>query len=146
MLIMATVAGPVLATLAAPGFIAAVLKLARARARRVKYVNVSGADLYSSGVPMTETQFREVFAAYQAALKKLPPPTERGEWDMERQYAAARRLAVLTGTHPQAFPNLGDPDRAWQWYAENNPYAVGVAPCDPLALSEGHNVELFASS
>jgi len=77
MLIMATVAGPVLATLAAPGFIAAVLKLARARARRVKYVNVSGADLYSSGVPMTETQFREVFAAYQAALKELLPEPRR---------------------------------------------------------------------
>lgn len=74
-------------------------------------------------MPLSETQFREVFAAYQAELDELPPPAERTEWDMKRQFAAAQRLAVLTGTHPQAFPNVGDPDQAWEWYAETNPYS-----------------------
>ena len=50
LLIIATAAGPVAATLVAPGFTGAVLALARARARRVKHVPVSGADLYRSGV------------------------------------------------------------------------------------------------
>lgn len=136
LLIAATVAGPVLATLVAPGFTTAVFKLARARAQRVKHIDVSGTDLYLSGVPLSETQFRDVFAAYQAALEELPPPAKRTEWEMEQQFAAARRLAVLSGTHPHAFPNIGDPDQAWQWYSENNPYAVGQAPRDPLALSE----------
>lgn len=136
LLIAATVAGPVLATLVAPGFAAAVFKLARARAQRVKHIDVSGTDLYLSGVPLSETQFRDVFAAYQAALEELPLLAKRTEWEMEQQFAAARRLAVLTGTHPHAFPNIGDPDQAWHWYSENNPYAVGQAPHDPLAPSE----------
>jgi hypothetical protein len=146
LLIAATVAGPVLATLVSPGFTGAVLKVAQARARRVKHIDVSGADLYRSGVPMTETQFREVFAAYQAALDELPQPAQRGEWDMKRQYAAAQRLAVLTGTHPHAFPNVGDPDQAWQWYSENNAYATGQEPDDPLAPSKRHGWELYAAS
>ena len=70
---------------------------------------------------MTEGQFREMFAAYQAALEELPPPKDRTEWDMSRQFAAAQRVAVLTGTHPNAFPNFGDLDEARLWYAENNP-------------------------
>jgi hypothetical protein len=132
-LIAATVAAPVLTTLVTPGFTGAILQLARARARRVKHIDASGADLYSSGVPMTEGQFREMFAAYQAALDELPSPGERTEWDMERQFAAARRVAVATGTHPHAFPNLGDPDQAWGWYAENNPYVTGQVSDEPLA-------------
>lgn len=105
-----------------------MLTLARARARRVKHVQVSGTDLFGNGVPLTETQFREVFAAYQAALAKLPPPADRTEWDMGRQFAAAQRLAVLTGTHPQAFPSTDDPDEAWEWYAANNAYAAAGLP------------------
>jgi hypothetical protein len=132
MLILATAAGPVLGTLASPGFIAAVLRLARARAQRVRHVACSGADLYRCGVPLTESQFREMFATYQAELAELPPPAERTEWEMKRQFAAAQRLAVLSGTHPQAFPNVGDVDTAWEWYSENNPYATGQTPDDPL--------------
>ena len=132
-LIVATIAAPVLATLAAPGFTRAVTDLARARAHRVKHVDATGADLYHSGVPMNEKQFREMFATYQAALDELPPPAERSEWDLKRQFAAAQRLAVLTGTHPQAFPNFGDHDQAWQWYAENNSYATG-RPTGPDVL------------
>ncbi|MGH3219406.1 MAG: hypothetical protein ACRDPY_11970 [Streptosporangiaceae bacterium] len=134
-LIAATVAGPVLATLAAPGFTGAVLRLVRVRAQRVKHVEVSGTDLYELGVPMTEAQFRGMFAAYQAALDELPPPADRTDWDMARQGAAAQRVAVLTGTHPNCFPNIGDPDEAWQWYAENNPYVTGVRTTDPLSPS-----------
>jgi hypothetical protein len=63
-LIAAIVAAPVVATLAAPGLTAAVIRLARSRAQRVRHVDVSGADLYSGGVPMTEIQFREMFAAH----------------------------------------------------------------------------------
>ncbi len=37
-------------------------------------------------------------------------------------------LAVLTGTHPQAFPAVGDADRAWEWYAANNRYANQAPP------------------
>lgn len=132
-LITATVAAPVLTTLAAPGFIRAVDRLARARAQRVKHVPVSGSDLYGQGVPMTEAQFREMYAAFQAALDELPPPGERTEWDMAQQFAAAQRVAVLTGTHPHAFPSIGDPDEAWQWYAQNNPYATGGPPADSLS-------------
>jgi hypothetical protein len=109
-LIIATAAGPIVATLVAPGFIGAVLKLAKARAQRVQHVPASGTDLYHNGVPLTETQFRKVFAAYQAELDELPPPPDRTDWEMKRQFAAAQRLAVLTGTHPHAFPNVGDAD------------------------------------
>jgi hypothetical protein len=132
-LIAATVAAPVLTTLVSPGFTAAVIRLARTRAQRVKHVPVSGTDLYNSGVPMTEAQFREVFAAFQAALDALPPAGERNEQDMQRQFEAARQLAVLAGTHPQAFPSFGDPDQAWEWYAENNPYVTGRTSAAPLA-------------
>lgn len=48
-LIIATAAGPIVATLVAPGFIGAVLKLAKARAQRVQHVPASGADLYHNG-------------------------------------------------------------------------------------------------
>jgi len=123
-LIIATAAGPIVATLVAPGFISAVLKVAHARAQRVQHVPASGTDLYNNGVPLTETQFREVFAAYQSELDELPRPADRTEWDMKRQFAAAQRLAVLTGTHPHAFPNVGDADQAWDWYAASNPYAA----------------------
>jgi hypothetical protein len=128
LLIIATAAGPVAATLVAPGFTGAILALVRARVRRVKHVPVSGADLYRGGVPMTEAQFQEVFAAYQAELDELPPPAERSEWDMKRQFAACQRLSVLTGTHPHAFPNIGDVGEAWEWYSANNPYAVAGQP------------------
>ena len=69
-----------------------------------------------------------MFAAFQAALDVLPPPGERTEWDMAQQFAAAQRVAVLTGTHPQACPSISDPDEAWHWYAQNNPYAGGGRP------------------
>jgi hypothetical protein len=81
---------------------------------------------------MHEPQFLEMFAVYQAELAELPPPAERTEWDMKRQYAAAQRLAVLTGTHPQAFPNVGEPSQAWSWYADRSPYATGQAMDDQL--------------
>ena len=58
----------------------------------------------------------------------LPPPTERNEWQMKQQFAAAQRLAVITGTHPRAFPNVGDPDQAWEWYRDNDPYAAAAFP------------------
>jgi hypothetical protein len=127
-LIIATAAGPIVATLVAPGFISAVLKLAKARAQRIEHVHVSGTDLYACGVPLTETQFREVFAAYQSELDELPPPADRTDWETKRQYAAAQRLAVLTGTHPHAFPNVGDADQAWEWYAASNPYTARDLP------------------
>jgi hypothetical protein len=128
LLIIATAAGPIVATLVAPGFTSAVLALTRARARRVEHVPVSGTSLFHNGVPLTESQFREVFAAYQAELDMLPPPADRTEWDMKRQYSAAQRLAVLTGRHPHAFPNIGDADQAWAWYAANNPYVTAATP------------------
>jgi hypothetical protein len=128
LLIIATAAGPIVATLVAPGFTSAVLKLAKARARRIQHVPASGTDLYNNGVPLTETQFREAFAAYQSELDELPLPGDRTEWDMKRQFAAAQRLAVLTGTHPHAFPNVGDADQAWDWYAASNPYAAADLP------------------
>ena len=128
LLIIATAAGPIVATLVAPGFTGAVLALTRARALRVQHVAVSGTSLFHNGVPLTESQFREVFAAYQAELDELPAPADRSEWDLKRQYSAAQRLAVLTGRHPHAFPNVGDADQAWEWYAANNPYATADLP------------------
>jgi hypothetical protein len=80
----------------------------------LEWLTVSGTDLYACGVPLTETQFREVFAAYQSELDELQPPADRTAWEMKRQFAAAQRLAVLTGTHPHAFPNVGDTDQAWE--------------------------------
>jgi hypothetical protein len=61
----------------------------------------------------------------------LPPPAERDEWQNAQQHAASQRLAVITGTHPHAFPNLGDPDQAWAWYRDNNPYATGALAAPP---------------
>jgi hypothetical protein len=122
--VLAAVIGALLSPSVGKGFVA----LARARARRIRYVPVDGAELYANGVPMDETQFRSVFGAYQAELNALPPPAERDESQMKQQAAASQRLAVLTGTHPHAFPNVGDPEQAWEWYRGNNPYATAALP------------------
>jgi hypothetical protein len=128
-LILSTaVVGPACGALFAPGFIRALLTLARARAQRIQHVPASGTDLYHRGVPLDETQFREVFAAMQSELDELAPAGERSEWDRKRQYAAVNRLSMLAGTFPQSFPMLGNADDAWQWYAQNNPYATAELP------------------
>jgi hypothetical protein len=118
----------VIGALLSPSVGKGLFTLAGARAHRIKHVTVDGAELYASGVPMDEAQFRAAFAAYQAELAELSPPAERNEWETKRQFAAAQRLAVITGTHPHAFPNLGDPDQAWEWYRDNNPYATAALP------------------
>jgi hypothetical protein len=118
----------VIGALLSPSVGQGLLTLAKARACRIKHVPAGGAELYAYGVPMDEAQFRALFAAYQAELDELPSPAERNEWEMKRQFAAAQRLAVITGTHPQAFPSLGDPDQAWEWYRDNNPYATADLP------------------
>jgi hypothetical protein len=118
----------VIGALLAPSVGKGLLALAGARARRIKHTAVDGAELYANGVPMDEAQFRAAFAAYQAELEMLPPPAERNQWQTAQQIAASQRLAVITGTHPHAFPNLGDPDQAWHWYRDNNSYAVAVLP------------------
>lgn len=118
----------VIGALLSPSVRKGLRALTRARARRIKHVPAHGAELYANGIPMDEAQFRAVFAAYQAELDELPPPAERNEWEMKRQFAAAQRLAVIAGTHPQAFPNFGDPDQAWEWYRDNNPYATDDLP------------------
>jgi hypothetical protein len=102
--------------------------LAGARARRVKHIQVDGAELFGNGVPMDESQFRALFGAYHAELDALGPPAERDQWEVAQQRAASQRLAVITGTHPNAFPNIGDPNQAWEWYRDNNPYATGALP------------------
>jgi hypothetical protein len=133
-LIVGTFIGPVLGALAATSLIAAVLRLARARAQRVKHVPVSGGDLYANGVPLTESQFRELWAAMQAELEQLPPPKERNELDYKRQYAVVTRFSVYTGIYPQTFPMLGNVDQAWEWYASNNGYSTGVEPGNPWTV------------
>jgi hypothetical protein len=133
-LIVATAAGPFIGALAATPITGAIRQLTAARRQRVLYVPASGADLYHNGVPLTEAQFRDVFTAYTSELAELPPPADRTEWDMKRQFAAAQRLAVLTGNHPHAFPNFGDPDQAWEWYAANNRHAAGTLPENPWTL------------
>lgn len=116
----------VIGALLSPSVGKGLLMLAGARARRIKHVPVDGADLYANGVPMDEAQFRAAFAAYQAELDALSPPTERDEWQLARHRAAVQRLAVITGRHPQTFPNIGSPDQAWEWYRDNSPYATGA--------------------
>ena len=118
----------VIGALLSPSVGKGLLTLAGARARRIKHVPTDGAELYANGVPMDEAQFRAAFAVYQAELDALPPPTERDKWQTAQQVAASQRLAVITGTHPQAFPNQGDPDQAWEWYRDNNPYATAALP------------------
>jgi hypothetical protein len=118
----------IIGALLSPSIGKGLLTLAGARTRRIKHVPVDGAELYANGVPMDEAQFRAAFAAYQAELDELPPPAERNDWEMKRQFGAAQRLAVITGSHPQAFPNLRDPDQAWGWYRDNNPYAIAPLP------------------
>lgn len=130
-LIAATASGPFVGGLVTAAFTGALRQLATARARRVRYIPASGTSLYRDGVPLTEAQFREVFAAHRAALDELPPPAERDEWDTGRGRDAVRRLAVLAGTHPQAFPLIADPDHAWEWYAANNRYATRAAQIRP---------------
>ena len=117
----------VIGSLLSPSVGKGLLMLAGARARRIKHVPVDGAELYANGVPMDEAQFRGAFAGYQAELDALSPPAERDEWQLAQQRAAVQRLAVITGTHPQSFPNIGDADQAWEWYRDNNPYATGAS-------------------
>lgn len=129
LLILSTaVIGPACGALFAPGFIRAVLKLAGARARRVKHVAASGADLYHNGVPLDEVQFREAFTAMQAELDELGPQAERNEWQLKQGYAAINRMSMLAGTFPHAFPVRSNADHAWQWYSENGPYASNDLP------------------
>jgi hypothetical protein len=130
LLVVATTAviSGVAGNLFAPSVTKGLLKLATARAQRVEHVPVAGTDLYASGVPLTEAQFREAFAAMQAELDSLSPPAERSEWEMKRQWAAVNRLSALAGTYPHAFPILGNADDAWNWYRENNPYAMRDLP------------------
>ena len=126
--IVSSVVAGVIGYVVSPSFTKGLLTLARARARRVEHVPVSGTDLYNNGVPLTEEQFREVFAAMQAELDELSPPAERGEWELKRQYAAVNRLSLLAGTYPHAFPMLGNADDAWNWYKDNNPYSTKDLP------------------
>jgi hypothetical protein len=63
-----------------------------------------------------------------AELDALSPPADRDEWQQGQQRAAVQRLAVITGTHPHRFPNIGSPEQAWEWYRDNNPYATGALP------------------
>ncbi len=82
------VPGAVVCALLSSGIRQAILALARARARRVKYVPVDRAELYTNGVPMDEVQFRAAFAAYRAELDALPPPAERDAWQQAQANAA----------------------------------------------------------
>jgi hypothetical protein len=122
------VPGVVVGALLSSGICSAILALAGARARRVKYVPVDGAELYINGVPLDEAQFRAVFIAHRAELDDLSPPAERDVWQRARANAASQRLAIITGAHPNAFPSLGDPEDAWTWYRDNNPYASARLP------------------
>jgi hypothetical protein len=128
LLIIVTAAGPIAASLFAPGFTSALLTLAKARTQRVKHVPVSGADIYHRGVPLDEAQFRDAFAAMQAELDELGPHAERNQWQLKQGYAAINRLSMLTGTFPQAFPIRSNADNAWQWYADNNSYVISDLP------------------
>ena len=78
--IVPVVLGAVLGAVLSPVMAKALLALARARAQRVMHVPASGTHLYTNGVPLTEEQFREAFAAMNADLDRLPPPAERSEW------------------------------------------------------------------
>jgi len=64
----------VIGALLSPSVGKGLLALAEARARRIKHVLVEGAELYASGVPMDEAQFRAAFVAYRAELDALLPP------------------------------------------------------------------------
>jgi len=75
LLIAATAAGPSVGALADRALTGSLAKLTRTRAQRVNYVSVSGADLYNDRVPLTEAQFREVFAATKPSLQSLRRPT-----------------------------------------------------------------------
>ncbi len=127
-LITATITGPILAALLSPGIARGLRSVATARAQRVRHVPASGTDLYSRGVPLSEAQFREAYAAMQSELDELPPPAERTDWEFKRQYDAVNRLSMLAGTFPQAFPMLGSANQAWEWYATYGPYAKPVFP------------------
>jgi hypothetical protein len=119
--------------------VGAVLSLARARAQHVKYVPVSGTDLYQRGVPLTEAQFREAFAEMRAARNRVPGPAYRDQSQEAQYQAAVKRFSVLAGTYPLDFPELSDPGRAWQWYSANDPYATAEPRRYPYrVLRSGH--------
>jgi hypothetical protein len=130
----AAITGVVVA-LVSPGVAKSLIALARARARRVKHVPVSGTHLYANGVPLDEQQFREAFAAMQAELDELSPPAERNQWELMRQAHAINRFSMLAGTFPQAFPVRSNADEAWSWYQETGPYAAGGG--DPQQVQAG---------
>ncbi len=75
-LIVAAVAGPVAGALLSPFTGAAVLQLARVRARRVQHVAASGADLMRNGVPQHPTNPNERDRAGQTGESR--PLARRG--------------------------------------------------------------------
>jgi hypothetical protein len=122
--VLAAVIGPLLSPSVGEGLIA----LAGARAPRIKHVPVDDAELYANGVPMDEAQFRSAFGAYQAELDALPrPPTAASG----RGHSRPPRLS---GRPSSPVPTLmapstsGDPDQAWEWYRNNNPYVTAALP------------------
>jgi hypothetical protein len=126
-LIVATVAGPVADALVTPGFTRAVLRLARSRAQRVQHVEASGADLYNDGVPLTETQFREAWAAMQAELDQLPPAAERNDWQLKRQYAAS--TGCRYSPTPTRRPSPSEATQTTPGSGTRRTVAMPPAPC-----------------
>jgi hypothetical protein len=127
-LIVATFVGPVVGTLVGIGIYRSVISLTKARAQQVEQVDASGADLFHHGVPLTEAQFREAWAAKESALDKLGPPAERDEWQRKLAGEAINRISLLAGTFPNAFPSFGDVDEAWSWYSTSNYYVTRDLP------------------
>jgi hypothetical protein len=106
LLIVATFTGPILGALAATGLIAAILKLAKTRARRVEHINADGADLYRHGYPLDEAQFRAAYAAYEADRAGISPSDVRAN-EVNNLWCAKTRSWTLTCRFAVARPLCG---------------------------------------
>ena len=98
---------------------------------------VNGGDLYAKGAPLTESQFRELYATFQADLDRLPPPPGRSESDMELQYAAEDGFRFLRGHFP-GVPGV------WKMSIRHAELVCELQPvCDGHGRREGGSVGQF---
>lgn len=95
-------------------------------------VPVSGGELYANGVPLSESQFRELWAVLHVELDELPPQPDRTEWELKRGYAAINKFSVVTRTTIRPSPF----SETWTGRGTGMPPTIATQPVLNQAINE----------